>query len=53
MYGAMGDVVIIYVDGVPYLQIKKKDGSLVFVKLNLEPDVKPVGFKRLSWREIF
>ena len=55
-YGSMGDVVIIVVDGKPYMQIKRKDGSLTYVGLNIPEDpVAPdfIGYKRLSWREIF
>ncbi|UOO88274.1 hypothetical protein LVJ82_12415 [Vitreoscilla massiliensis] len=55
-YGAMGDVVIIVVDGIPYLQVKRKDGTLTYVGLKIpkEPTTPSfIGYKRLSWREIF
>ena len=53
-YANVGDVTIIMVDGIPYLQIKTKEGKLTFIKLNI-PNLptENVTIKRLSWREIF
>ena len=53
-YANVGDVTIIMVDGVPFLQIKTKEGKISFVKLNI-PNLPNdnVTLKRLSWREIF
>ena len=52
-YANVGDVTIILVDGVPYIQIKTSDGKVTFVKLNIPNINENAAIKRLSWREIF
>ena len=48
-----GDVVILWADGVPFVQWKDRFNNLGFEKLNLPVLPKIMRIKRLSWREIF
>ena len=48
-----GDVVILWADGVPFVQWKDRFDNLGFEKLNLPVLPKIMRIKRLSWREIF